>query len=522
MANPTGNYLRTFHFKQAERPGEIEHRELFVPGAGEALAEAALLAECASRWKGVASDRCYSYRPTEKEDRSGYFEPHMIGLRERQEKIASACSSLPNGVVAYIDIKKFYSSISTELAAERWLTFCNDVDMPERLVDLGFKLIENYGKRSADGKLITGPMFSHLLANLVLTPIDDISKSLPVTYVRYVDDITLIGEIEHVRLSIDKLRARLGSIGLEVHDFSSPKTMVVPCQQWLEGADDFSPGAHSTAWMKLIGDIKKVIILGISQASEVEDALFSEGFRLPVPDYATATREVTTFQKVRALGLWSWLRFKARNVNTDTILGDAKRLAESMISETRVLLNAGKKTSGFQRKRVVSKLRYRLGRLIYIGSEPELSTLMEGLDAWPELNYHSEIIRAIVTGNCSKVVSMGTNVAQATAQVFRSALKTANFSDPVVTEVEIQGLAVLILNGVAVEAGVRSKEHPLLRFAMGPVDLELMEQPRGLVQELACLHGLGDQRHTSTLNTAFDIADQVVLDALEMDYRYSF
>lgn len=39
-------YLRVHHFKETNDHGGIEHREIFLPGANEALVEAALLAEC--------------------------------------------------------------------------------------------------------------------------------------------------------------------------------------------------------------------------------------------------------------------------------------------------------------------------------------------------------------------------------------------------------------------------------------------------------------------------------------------
>lgn len=84
----------------------------------------------------------------------------------------------------------------------------------------------------------------------------------------------------------------------------------------------------------------------------------------------------------------------------------------------------------------------------------------------------------------------------------------------------IQGLATFILNGVSVEGDVTSDASPVLRFARGPIDRDLMFQPRGLIQEMACLHGLGDTHHAATMSTAFDVDQEISLDALEFDYGY--
>lgn len=520
LAFRAGLYLRSFHFKQVDAAGAIEHRELFIPGANEALAEAALLAQCATRCGSSISKQVFSYRPTEKDDRKSYFEPYMTGLRERQDRIAQCCSEVQDGIVAYIDIKRFYPSISTDLAKERWTKFCRDTSMPELYYDLGIKLISNYDQRSGNSRILTGPMFSHFLANLVLAPIDRAAAELPARYLRYVDDMTLVGTRADVETSIEELKTRLGAIGLDIHPLDSAKTMIVPADEWLESATDFLQGEHSIAWMKLVGDIKKLLLLDKMQAAAVEDALFAEGFRLPIPDYSLAVGEVSTFQKIRQLGLWDWLRLKTRKVSVDTIVKDARKLSSRLTTETIRILRNHKDENQFQRKRVISKLRYRLGRLIYIGTEGDLATVADLARPWPELKFHSAIIDALLSTDCYEVVSMGSNVAQAAAQVLRPTMKTARFSGPLTTEAQIQGLAVLILNGVSVEGEVRSTDHPILRFARGPIDMDLMSEPRGLLQELACLHGAGDVRHPAILESAFDMDENIVLDALELDYGY--
>ena len=520
LGSPKGSYIRSYHFKQIDDNGAIENRELFVPGVTEALAEASLLAACASHAKSYSLKSVFSYRPTGREDRSAYFEQYMVGLRQRQHGIAEACAANPDGVVVYTDIERFYPSISFELAKHHWLRFCKAAELDIRYNDLGLKLIENYKQRADGDGLLTGPMFCHFLANLVLCEIDAFAQTLPVHYFRYVDDMTLVGSEQDVHHSVSAIAEKLAEIGLKTHPMHSSKTLVVPVGQWLRSTEDFLSGHHAVAWMRLIGDIKKTLLFDSEKSAAIEDAMTAEGFRLPIPDYVIAITELTAFQKVRRLGLWNWLRFKTRKVTIETIVIDARTLSDRLFHETRAILTSPRVTDKYEQKRVVSKLRYRLGRLIYIGNEKQLTALRSLLASWRELTFYSAIIDALLTEDCSRVVAMGANVSQATAQVFRPALKTARFSKPVVGETEVQGLAVFILNGVPVEAEVASPNHPLLRFARGPVDAELMKSPRGLLQELACLHGLGETRHAEVLRSAFDVDENIILDALEMDYGY--
>jgi hypothetical protein len=405
----------------------------------------------------------------------------MEGLRRRQKEIVQACDKHPDGEVIYIDIKKFYPSITPELAEEAWKSFSEVTGIERIYVELGLKLIDNY-KHVTDGKsILTGPMFCHFLANLVLHPIDLWAESLDVSYLRYVDDITLVGPHEDLQSALASLRAKLEVLGFTTHELQSPKTLIVPASEWIESAGDFRQGVHSVAWMRLIGDIKRLLLFRSENARGLSDGLLAEGFRLPILDYAVAVGEATAFQRVRQLGLWGWLRIKTERVSISSVIDDARKLSMALTTETRKLLASGGDASPFQRKRLISKLRFRLGRLVYLGKESELQKLVPLAREWPELAFHAEILGALLTKDCWRVAHLGSNAAQATAQVFRISLETALFSQPVTTEAETQSLAVFLLNGIPVDAQVKSPDHPLLRFARGPIDEDLMRMPRGLV-----------------------------------------
>jgi hypothetical protein len=74
-------YFRALHFKDSAPAGQVEHRPIFLPSANEALAEAALLDECANHPQAFANPRCvFSYELSRGEERRGIFQPYLGGL----------------------------------------------------------------------------------------------------------------------------------------------------------------------------------------------------------------------------------------------------------------------------------------------------------------------------------------------------------------------------------------------------------------------------------------------------------
>ncbi len=183
------------HFKEVAESGVIKHRPLFLPGPNEALAEATLLAECARHPRVFRNPPCvFSYSLTQGKDRSGIFAHYIGGLKARHDEIASACDAVPDGVVRYTDIRSFYPSITIGLARQTWRDWADLAGLGSRFRDLGDALIDGQVSTglNAEKTLLVGPMFSHLLANLVLRTLDDhLSRTLPARYVRYVDDIVI-------------------------------------------------------------------------------------------------------------------------------------------------------------------------------------------------------------------------------------------------------------------------------------------------------------------------------------------
>ena len=129
-------------------------------------------------------------------------------------------------------------------------------------------------------------------------------------------------------------------------------------------------------------------------------------------------------------------------------------------------------------------------------------------------------MRAIITQDCTEAIRLGIDVAQSVAQMFNTMNRSASVSGSASTEAEMQGLSVFLMYGVDIKMERDLEDIPIIKLSKGIVDRDLMAEPRGLVQEIACLHGQVPSRHREALLTAFDPDEEIPLDALIHEYGY--
>ncbi len=521
MTRTNRPYFPAQHFKERARMGEINHRPIFLPGANEALAETALLDECANHEGIFTNPKCvFSYHLSQGDDRTGAFKHYTTGLRARHKAIAQACDANPSGIVRYLDIQRFYPSIKIDLAMRTWKKYAEAAGLSSEFLELGERLIHDHGKTpQGNGTgILTGPIFSHLLANLVLREFDEeLAAKLPGRYFRYVDDITLVGDENSIDVSIQEIQTRLGDLGFTLHDDNSPKSIEVPVATWLEGRNDYKEGNQKFSWMTLIGDLKRFLLMNPAERKHVQDTFCAEGIRIPVYDYSAAAQERSFLERLSNLASQRWFKRKAQRVSIQTLISQAVSLRDNYERELREML-APPAASGFDRKRLIPKLRYRAGRLAYLSSPESLLALANAMNEYPELHFHAEVMTAISTAKLDRILSLGTNAAQATAQPLRAAGVRCNISGGEMDKVLEQSFAVFILNGVQVDkpTSSQSKKSDLLRFALSGADIELMKSADPFTRELACLHGLSERpRHPETLESVFDKDENLAIDAIE-------
>ncbi len=516
-------YFEAQHFKETQDNGQVLHRSILLPGPNEALSEAVLLAECSKHDVFESLPCVYSYRLAKQGDKSGIFEPYFSGFRQRHQDVANACREYSDGTVLYTDIKKFYPNIRARQASEAWAKSCRDTAIPKHLSALGHKLLEDHSltcqKHNQGHGLLTGPMFSHLIANQLLRPVDEaMSRAFPGKYFRYVDDVIIVGSTEEIHSGQKQLTDLLEGLHLELHGEEGGKTFSVEGAGWLKGADDFDD-EHGRYWMMFVGDLRRFLIAKPLERAALAAAFAAEGFNIPLPNYLAAASESGPMQRLSDfLSKYRWAGKSLQRISPSLLLGFAKGMRIVFADRLARLLEVSPDVRGYERKRLIPKLRYFGGRLLYLGTSEMQIEFSKGLHRYPELQLLAAVLESVATRDVTKLLPLGSNAVQSAAQVLRLSAAPVRYSLKALGEAELQGVATLQMNGVklAQDSLPSPNGNELNRFATSDAPmLDLIREASPFVQEMACLHGAdGSVRHSNTLDTAFDRDEQLAFDVL--------
>lgn len=523
-------YYEVSHFKDIQPNGSIFHRKMHLPGPNEAIAEAALIDKCSQYPEQFQSLDCvYSYRLAKDNQRDGIFEPYFNGFKERHKAIAQACKNAKRSTVRYLDIKRFYPNISIELAERTWAAACDNSNFPTAYRMLGERLLTDHATVSnlSDGQraLLTGPAFSHLIANLILHDVDQKMHShLPGRYFRYVDDVIVVGSDEEVEQYRSILANYLEELGLELHD--GVKDFAVSSSDWLRGEDDFEDKSEFPSWMTLVGTLKRYLVANTDATDKLKQVLSENGFRLPIPEYNADIQESSYLSKLLSYSKSRWIKHKIRNVSLNSILAEAMLLRDKFENQLSESISGLHDLSGYERKRKIPKLRYTAGRILFIGTIEQLSHYATALKSIDETRLLGEIFDAVANRDVSNLIKFGINAVQSAAQVLRLSEVKVICAPVIWGETELQGLAILKLNGVPLDIRGLQKntDSDLLRFADNPGnELTLIKSQDAFIAELSSLHGCDEAtRHSIILNTAFDPDEQMAFDAINQLHPSSY
>jgi hypothetical protein len=514
-------YFPALHFKDHQEGRPVEYRQMHLPGPNEAFAEAALLNECSRHTETFqAFPFVFSYRFAPLNSPEGIFEMYFSGFRERHAAVANACKQDTNATVLYTDIKRFYPSITTDSARNAWSQACDATEMNDKFRQLGEKILSDHAVVAAetgncDG-VLTGPMFSHLIGNLVLRDVDvRMNEAMPGNYFRYVDDIILTGQEAKVTEGRKHLLELLEAQSLHLHE--SGKDFSVGGEEWLTGENDFADDGRRPNWMTLVRGLKELLLAKADTHSELMRAFTAQGMRFPMPHYAETIMESWHLKRLVQRFKYKIARFQARGVTVQGLIHDAIVVRDAYANALREQLVGAHQLHGYARKRKIPKLRFFAGRLTYLATPQMLLEFSTSLKVLPELRLITEVFKTIATEDATELLQLGINAVQAGAQVLRLTNRPIRCQPAVWQMAEIQGLAILRLNGVTVDTGINTNvpADELNRFALWNQGGELMKSEDPFIRELACLHGVGDgRRHASVLDSAFDRDEQLAFDAI--------
>lgn len=509
------SYLRTYHFKGMQ--GEsFEHRDIYVPAPNEILAETALLTEISKFIEFNPKPYVYSYRFAEIEDKSGVFQPYFNGFKERHQQVSSACKMQKSGTVFFTDIKKFYPSIRIADALRVWKLACDSSGIEQKYKELGEKILKRQNfvsTRDESGNgILTGPLFSHVIANLLLNETDvEMHKLTSGNYLRYVDDVVLIGTSEEVKKWREVLADRFDRLNLKLHD--GEKDFEVSCDTWLDGELDFNE-LIGNEWISLIGDMKRFLLANPGKLEQVKKIFIENHIRLPIVDYSNAVKEASYLRKIKVWsGKYRWSGRAVRKITIESLLSKAQLCEIQFSMRLNRILEELAHGSLYEKKRKIPKIRYLGSRLLYLSSRSDLLKLSSRFSEISELILLEKTMRAVATLNLSDVVRMGANAAHMASQLIRvdqrEVVVDANIPQTLIVE---QSLAVIELNGI--KHNIKQLQSELSSLAQADNMLISMKSKNGFVKEFACLHGLAPARHEETLETSFDMDEELALDLL--------
>ena len=517
-------YNHILEFKQVDQNGCYNFRDLHITGPNEILAETALLAVCADEPK-VFQPPCsvYSYKLSSGDESQGVYRHYFYGFRNRHQDIATACQQQPDAVVIYTDIKKFYPSVKVDLAKNVWSAACKDSNLSERYRRLGMKILENHGHvQSTMGNnpaLLTRPLFSHLIGNLVLRNIDlKMEKAAPGRYFRYVDDFVFVAPKKETCELEKRLKCMLSDLGLELH---KNKRMEVDAERWLKAEHNFDDDNSPVSWKTFIGQLKQLLLFRPNEREEMESKFRNEGIRIRPIDYSEARQDRDFLSRIRSLAEYSWFILCMRRLSPDRIIEEGLQLRDRYMEELDEALTRIKGSDhSFDQKMCISRLRFLLPRLGYLATTDKLHTIAEATSSIKEMTVFAAMFKAMATRDVSELLKFGPKAAQAVAQPLKMDSNPVRCSVPNITKEVSQAYAILQLNKVPLEDSGILPENPMITFCReGNEVTELFESSDTYFRELACLHGANESDVLRrSLETAFDRDEDMVFDMMNFVY----
>ncbi len=518
------SYLTCRQYKETRENGSLIYRALHFPGANEALAESALLRACAEQGGRFSpAEDVFSYHLAPPYSTEGVFVPYFKLFAARHEAIGKACRRCSTDIVIYADIKRFYPSVKYALAKRAWQDACCTSGLEAEFRRLGEHLLE-VSQEVGEG-LLVGPMFSHMLGNLVLAGFDDQMRTrFPGRFFRYVDDIALVIPAQEQKIALAFVRERLKRLGLELN----PKKFChLSAREWIRGAPhqggDYSGMDESgtdVGWMRLVDQIKCFLILNPGSEAELARAFRDEGVRIPLPRYASAIEE--SGYGARFVRRAEKLEFRrmVRGLSVQRLVGEVRTAGAIYRKDFDEAWEAYAKAEKMQQKWLISRLRYGLGRLVSIAPGGDLGTIAALLAGRREFAEFQAVFDALTTRDVSRLVRFSGKVNAAAGQALATMGKPVRCVPATWSRESVEGYVTLLLLGANLhpEPPTWVRRRTAVRVVAGEVEArDWHEAGTPFLRELAALAGKPSlEKHRSLLQAPLDPDERWVLFADEL------
>jgi hypothetical protein len=503
--------------------GTLEYRDVRFPAANEALTEAALLAACSAAGGPFApTEDVYSYHLANPASLDGSFKPYFRLFTARQRAIGRACRRWPDRLVLYADIKRFYPSVSARHALNAWRTASESAGLDPGWVTIGYRLLE--GQRSCKRGLLIGPLFSHVVGNLLLLEFDKaMRRRFPHCYFRYVDDVALVIPPEAKNPSLHFLREQLNPLQLrlnrdKIFTLSARKWLAIARYQTAEyGEEEMT---DDSAWMHFIDGLKCFLMSNANRHRELMRVFNDEEIRISLPMYRERVEDPRYAERFDRRLASPKFKSLVANLTPRRLLKDAEALRQGYARDCEVCWEEFAAATGLRRKWLQSRLRYLLGRLMLLAREDAVGSWAGRLRDVAEFAEYQACFQAVASGDVSDLVQFSGKVCAAAGQTLATMRRPVQCNPKRWTAEAIEGCVTLALLGLDVLDGYPewvAKDNQI-RYTLGEFGLDAWSRTRlRFFEELFALAGATNlQRHRELLDAPSDPDERWVLFADEL------
>ena len=455
--NPKSNLIDNFVRYKLERgtdPGFQEfkilksmadktiYRDAWIGSPSEMLVETWLLKQLESL---TSSRNVYSYLWPSTVASGEIYHYFITGYADRNQRIEALLSRGDDDLVVYIsDVERFYPRVSHEVLRTRVHRLFGEALSPD--IQRGaMQVVESLLALNGELGIPIGPPLSHWLGHVAMSDVDDVlGMEFGNTYFRYVDDIVIVCTMAESLRVAEQVEGALCREGLTLnHD----KTMIISSQEWLRGYRQTTALAEmGSTFNELVENLIGYFVRHTEdERTHVKGLFRNRGFSMPF--FSIESR-----MKYNRFLAWLGYRISSgklrRWLSVEEMLRMATRLRQGLVSEFEAT-TSDVFSGGMDRRWYVQRMRFLLGRLLYMLPISEYKSVRDLVPDMPELRPFKVLMQSLLDRTPETMYELGGQLASVFATIWReNELGMTKVDLDAITPAHFDTIQVLLLYGV--------------------------------------------------------------------------
>ena len=514
--------------KNIDEKDQPEFRSCHIGSPLTTLAEAWLLGSLADLRPFRSPTTVYSYLWPRSHKRSQIFDYFLEGYRRREVDVALALTQLEDSVALVTDLRKFYPTAQKDMVLQRFRTCVDVAKLRRPFSDFAIDTVQAALAAPAVGIPIGSPL-GHLLGNLALAKVDEeLAKSFPGRYFRYVDDIVLVIDRAAVSSTLASLRNIVEGEGFELNE---SKTDEVSKEDWLAHVEQMKSSEKRFRFRSLLGRLRVFLARRPEEFEALKASFNSAGISLPFSRLKAVATQGRYRRFIKAV-LKAWPRSEWLTLLRDDgrrLLNETLILRAALLDEVERLKLSVVPSHGMRRRWFVQHYRFVMNRLLYLVDRSSHAKLLEMCPDIEELFQIRLVLRSFISRSATDLLRFPGPSTTTFAQFCvenPSGQVDVQWPDDVQPQ-HRDGAALLAIYGVCsppdewIQRFENRYDQALLRFAAGQRALTREFHDFSYIDEVRTLQlRTPRERMTSFLTSRLYDEEDVVLEGLALDGGY--